>query len=213
VAYVPVFIRPQSLRALIVGSGFVGTSRAKKLKGLGAEVTVVSLEDEPKLREYGIDVIVADARELSEEFFSRFHVVFVHTGNPDVNRVICEKVRRSGRFCDDPLDMSESDFIFPVYYANDVVQVAVTSYGNLTLFAEEVLQKIKEFLENEKVINLGKAVTVLKPLLKDKVKDPKVRNKLYRLIYYDSKFRELAERGEFEEARLRALEVIGNVVE
>ncbi|PVU72757.1 hypothetical protein DDW10_03575, partial [Sulfolobales archaeon SCGC AB-777_J03] len=76
-----------------------------------------------------------------------------------------------------------------------------------------VLQKIKEFLENEKVINLGKAVTVLKPLLKDKVKDPKVRNKLYRLIYYDSKFRELAEKGEFEEARLRALEVIGNVVE
>ncbi len=211
--YLPLFVRPESLRILVVGSGPVGSARARKLKSLGAKVTVVSLTDSPELRKDGIEVIVADALKLEAPFYSQFHFVIASTGKEEVNEAICEKVREAGRLCDNPLDRQGTDFILPIFTANDVFEIAVTSYGASTQFAKEVMERVMEILNDPKLLNLGKASSLLKPLVKSYVSDPKLRVKLYHEIYNDTKFRELAEKGDIEGAKKRAVEVIKSVTQ
>ena len=206
--YLPLFIRADRLRVLIVGFGKVGSQRAKRLRDLGSEVTVVSLED---VKEEGINAIKADARSLEIDFFRRFNLVIAATGNKELNREVCNKAREAGVLCDDPLAFESSDVILPVYYATENYMVAVTSYGYSTLFAKEILEKIRGTLESDPGLrNLGEAAKLLKPLLKSNVGDPKIRYNLYHLIYNDGEFREKARKGDLEGAKNRALEVIKN---
>ena len=205
----PLFIRADRLRILIVGFGKVGSQRAKRLRDLGSEVTVVSLED---VKEEGINAIKADARSLGVDFFRGFNLVIAATGDRELNREVCNRAREAGVLCDDPLDFESSDVILPVYYTTQNYMVAVTSYGYSTLFAKEVLDKIRNTLESDPGLrNLGEAAKLLKPLLKSKVNDPKIRYNLYHLIYNDQEFREKARRGDLEGAKSRALEVIRDV--
>ena len=208
-SYLPLFIRADRLRVLIVGFGKVGSQRAKRLRDVGAEVTVVSMED---VKEEGINAVKADARSLEVNFFRGFNLVIAATGDVELNEEVCNKAREAGALCDNPLDFESSDVILPVYYATQNYMVAVTSYGYSTLFAKEVLDKIRSTLESDPGLrNIGEAAKMLKPLLKSNVSDPKIRYNLYHLIYHDQEFRERARRGDLEGAKNRALEVIRDV--
>ena len=205
----PLFIRADRLRVLVVGFGKVGSQRARKLRDLGAEVTVVTLEE---VNEDGIKALKADARDLSPEFFKGFNLVIAATGNKEINDEICKKASQVNVLCDNTLDFESSDVIIPVYYSTEDYMVAVTSYGYSTLFAKEILDRVKNTLESNKELkNLGKAARLLKPLLKSNVKDPKIRYKLYHLIYDDEEFRKRAIMGDLEGAKERALEVMRDV--
>ncbi len=134
--YFPIFLDLAKFRVLVIGGGRVGGKRALKISKYCNNITVYSQEFSQELQESKINLIKGDAKNIDENFLKNYDIVFVATNDKSINKEICLKAIKLGKLCNNPNDSDLSQFIMPVFYSDDDVEVAVTTYGKSSLVSK-----------------------------------------------------------------------------
>ncbi|WP_369611392.1 bifunctional precorrin-2 dehydrogenase/sirohydrochlorin ferrochelatase [Sulfurisphaera javensis] len=209
--FIPIYLNLADFNVLIIGGGKVGTKRAISFAEHGAKVTVISLSfsDELLKNQDKINLLNENANELSEELLSRFDIIVTATNDKVLNSKLCSKAKQLRKLCNNPTNPEESNFIVPIYYTDNKLSIAVTTFGKSSLSSKYVLELIREnILSNNAIYNLIEAMGDVKDLLKDEIKDPSKRFTYYSKIFNDEIFRNYVNEGKIEQAINRAKVII-----
>ncbi len=207
---VPLFIEVKDRNVLIIGGGSTGTKRARKFSLAGANVVVLSKEFTNELiqlsRDLGVvliqvDLSVPDSLPVLETWI-RWSDMVVYT-IPDnmlasIVRLLCKRHRK---FLNDATSAEHTEVVVP-FEAKilDSVRVAVTTEGRSSTLSRILVRKIESMLSTDlELKNLANALFTMKRILKENVKDYKTRMRLYEELSNDSKFIELAVKGNIDE--------------
>ena len=206
----PIFINVKDLNVLIIGGGKVGTKRALNFANHGSKVTVVSLsfsEDLIKNKDK-ITLIKKDAKNLTVDFLSKFDIIITATNDKELNRKLCELAKNERKLCNNPTAPEESNFIVPIYYSDDKLSIAITTFGKSSLTSKHILQLIQKEILTKEVYELIEAMANVKDLLKHNIVDPSKRFSYYNKIFNDEIFRNYVKEGKLELALERAKVII-----
>ncbi len=207
---VPLFIEVKDRNVLIIGGGSTGTKRARKFSLAGANVVVLSKEFTNELiqlsRDLGVvliqvDLSVPDSLPVLETWI-RWSDMVVYT-IPDnmlasIVHLLCKRHRK---FLNDATSAERTEVVVP-FEAKilDSVRVAVTTEGRSSTLSRILVRKIESMLSTDlELKNLANALFTMKRILKENVKDYKTRMRLYEELSNDSKFIELAVKGNIDE--------------
>jgi siroheme synthase-like protein len=114
----PVFLRFDDRRVVVVGGGAVAASKIPALLAAGARVTVIARTIDPLIRDYSVELIEREftASDLDGAWF------VTAAATPDVNRTVREAAERRGVFVnavDDPANAT-------AYLGSAIVRGGVT---------------------------------------------------------------------------------------
>jgi len=208
--FVPLFINVKDLKVLVVGGGKVGTKRALSFANNGSNITVISLsfsEDLIKNKDK-ITLIKEDAKNLTVDFLSKFDVIVTATNDKELNNKLCELAKNQRKLCNNPTNPEDSNFIVPIYYSDDKLSIAITTFGKSSLTSKYILELIQEEILKKDTYELVMAMGHVKDLLKHNIKDPSQRFSYYSKIFNDEIFRNYIKEGKLELALDRAKVII-----
>jgi len=207
--YFPIFLDLTKFRVLVVGGGRIGSKRALKISKYCNNVTVYSLEFSQELQESKINLIKGDAKNIDENFLKNYDIIFVATNDQLVNKEICLKAIKQGKLCNNPTDTDISQFIMPIFYSDEDVEIAVTTYGKSSLVSKMILDKIiSNILDDTTIRTAIEIMYDIKNYLKKKINDPSIRYRLYHEIFNDNDFEIFIKDNKIIEAKKRAEEII-----
>lgn len=209
--YFPIFIDAENLKVLVIGGGIVGTKRALKFLEYSAHVTVISLEFSKDLlnaRNSNLVLIRKNANEITLEDISQYDIIITATNNRELNDKICNLARQLRKLCNNPTNPSNTTFIVPIFFIDNSIGIAVSTFGKSSILSKVVLDNIKEKVLTKELYNSINIMFEIKKMLKEKVNNASKRYDLYHIIFYDKKFSELLSKGNNVEALKRAEEII-----
>jgi len=202
--YYPIFIDLSNFRVLVIGGGKVGTKRALAFKKYGANVCVISLDFSQDLLNSDIRLIKEDANKIDGSIIEKYDIILTCTNNFELNEKLCNIAKNLRKLCNNPTNPENSNFIVPIFYSDNDMEIAITTKGKSSIVAKEILSKTISIANSPEMRNLLSAMYDLKTLLKKKVADPSVRYSFYHKIYNDEKFKYYATNGLIEKALHRA---------
>ncbi|QGA55016.1 bifunctional precorrin-2 dehydrogenase/sirohydrochlorin ferrochelatase [Sulfolobus sp. E5-1-F] len=208
--YYPIFIDLSNFRVLVIGGGKVGTKRALAFKKYGADVSVISLDFSQDLLNSDIKLIKEDANNIDRNVLEKYDIILTCTNNFELNEKLCNIAKNLRKLCNNPTNPENSNFIVPIFYSDNDLEIAITTKGKSSILAKEILSKITSIANSPETRNLLNAMYGVKTILKKKVVDPSVRYSFYHKIYNDEKFRYYATNGLIEKALYRAEEIIND---
>ncbi|ACP47962.1 siroheme synthase [Sulfolobus islandicus Y.N.15.51] len=208
--YYPIFIDLSNFRVLVIGGGKVGTKRALAFKKYGANVCVISLDFSQDLLNSDIRLIKEDANKIDGSIIEKYDIILTCTNNFELNEKLCNIAKNLRKLCNNPTNPENSNFIVPIFYSDDDMEIAITTKGKSSIVAKEILSKTISIANSPEMRNLLSAMYDVKTLLKKKVADPSVRYSFYHKIYNDEKFKYYATNGLIEKALHRAEEIIND---
>lgn len=146
--YLPVNIRIADANILIVGGGRVATHKAQILRRFTSRATVVApdISDEIKTLPFHWE-----EKEFEETDLDGVSLLFVCTGNHQLNRTIREQAHRRGiltSVCDAP---ALCDFTSPAIYRKEHLTIAVASDARDVKRSIRIRNRIKEAIENDNI--------------------------------------------------------------
>ena len=208
--FVPLFINVKDLKVLIIGGGKVGTKRALSFADHGSNITVVSLSFSEDLVDSKdkITLIKEDAKNLNADFLSKFDIIVTATNDKELNNKLCELAKNQRKLCNNPTNPEDSNFIVPIYYSDDKLSIAITTFGKSSLTSKYILELIQEEILKKDIYELVTAMGNVKDLLKHNIKDPSQRFSYYSKIFNDEIFRNYIKEGKLELALDRAKVII-----
>ncbi|ACP55904.1 precorrin-2 dehydrogenase/sirohydrochlorin ferrochelatase family protein [Saccharolobus islandicus] len=208
--YYPIFIDLSNFRVLVIGGGKVGTKRALAFKKYGANVCVISLDFSQDLLNSDIRLIKEDANKIDASIIEKYDIILTCTNNFELNEKLCNIAKNLRKLCNNPTNPENSNFIVPIFYSDNDMEIAITTKGKSSIVAKEILSKTISIANSPEMRNLLSAMYDVKTLLKKKVADPSVRYSFYHKIYNDEKFKYYATNGLIEKALHRAEEIIND---
>ena len=129
-SYLPVGLRLEGRRCLIVGGGAVAYRKARALIERGAELTVIAVEHNAGIQQFvdqGQLTLISRAYESPEA--ENFGLVICATNNQAVNRAVyedCVRAKVPVNVVDDP---ARCDFIFPAVIQRGSLSLAISTDG------------------------------------------------------------------------------------
>ncbi|PVU77920.1 siroheme synthase [Sulfolobus islandicus] len=208
--YYPIFIDLSNFRVLVIGGGKVGTKRALAFKKYGANVCVISLDFSQDLLNSDIRLIKEDVNKIDGSIIEKYDIILTCTNNFELNEKLCNIAKNLRKLCNNPTNPENSNFIVPIFYSDNDMEIAITTKGKSSIVAKEILSKTISIANSPEMRNLLSAMYDVKTLLKKKVADPSVRYSFYHKIYNDEKFKYYATNGLIEKALHRAEEIIND---
>jgi precorrin-2 dehydrogenase/sirohydrochlorin ferrochelatase len=122
----PVMLRIEGKRCVIVGGGPVARRRAAALLEAGGRVTVVAPQIDPDLAAMSVTV---ERRAYRETDLDGAFLVVVATGDDAVNAAIGEDARRRGVLVNRADEPTEGDFTVPAHARHGPITLAVHTGG------------------------------------------------------------------------------------
>jgi precorrin-2 dehydrogenase/sirohydrochlorin ferrochelatase len=217
--WLPVLLKLDGLKALVLGGGRQGAKRALQLAEAGARVKVAAREFNAELlraSEEGVVELVRvdlDKQEVLESLIKWANLVVIATSDPEVNERARGIALRLGRLVNDITSAGAGNLVVPFHAETSYgLVIAISTLGKAGVAARVALEKCLEALESDwevKVImeTLGR----LKPWLKRVEPDHTVRMRVYRALASDAEYRRLAREDLLEEALRRALEIAKSI--
>ena len=146
--FLPINIRISDARILIVGGGRVATHKATILSRFTSDATVVAPEVSDGIKALPFRWV---ERNFAENDLEGVTLLFVCTGNHQLNRHIRELARQRGiltSVCDSPADC---DFTSPAIYRDGDLTVSVASDGKDVRRSIRVRDRIKEAIAHDNI--------------------------------------------------------------
>ena len=145
--YLPIMLRLQDRKVLVVGGGQVATRKVAMLLRAGASVRLVADTVDPALAQ----TLSEPPHEVLQKRFQPEHVdgvtlVVAATNNNEVNLQVCEQSRERGvpvNVVDNP---ALCDFIFPSIVDRSPVIVAVSSGGKSPVLARLLRSRLETYI-------------------------------------------------------------------
>ncbi len=217
--HIPLYIDFDGLKVLVIGGGNVGTRRALTFLEAGANVTVIASyfnENLTKINDSRLKLIKMEINKPEDliDFIDKNDLIVLTTDNEFINNGIYKIAKEKGKLINNATNSSLGNVIVPfrkkIY---DNLEVATTSLGNTGIAARRSLEKIEKCLENDiEIKTLYDSMKEFKKYIKEKIKNPKIRYKLYFEVEKDEIYEKYVREGKLNEAIERAKEVIKDYV-
>ena len=145
--YFPAFLMLEGKPCLLVGGGKTAARKARLLLSAGATITVVAPHlDEAFEALLASERIDHDARKFRTGDVAGHWLVVSATGDPDVERQVCDAATQAGIFCNAVDDRSNCSYITPAIVDRGALVVAVSSGGVAPVFARQLRARIEAML-------------------------------------------------------------------
>ncbi len=204
-AYFPLFVSLEGKRCLVVGGGKVAFRKAKAMAEYGAEVVVVAekfceemLELLKEREEVGLEgKQIRGEGSACGEGMKRIKGVWRRAAVEDaegMDLVLCASSdevfhHKMARYCQGkkiPVNVAdnkeESSFLFPALVRQGDLVIGITTGGN----SPAASRYLREKIGNELFGAMGKLVEELgklRPLVKEKVQEPKIREEVFSRLF------------------------------
>ena len=146
--HLPIFLRVQDRRAVVVGGGAVAARKAELLLKCGAQVLLVA----PAVLKPATDLLAQNAHirwasvEFAPEHLAGAALVVAATDSEEVNAAVAAAAHAAGipiNVVDDP---GRSSFIFPAIVDRSPVVVAIGSEGTAPVLARRLREQLEALL-------------------------------------------------------------------
>lgn len=146
----PVFLRLEGRRCLVVGAGSVAFAKIESLREAGAAIAVVAphANDEVRLLA-GAGALVWHERVFRASDLDGVFVVIAATNAPEVNHAVYEEARRRNVVCNAVDDPPNCDFYFGSVVRRGDLQVAISTAGESPALAQRLRREIDASLPQD----------------------------------------------------------------
>ena len=163
--YYPVFLDIAEKPVVVIGGGNVALQKVEGLADAGAQVTVVSPELHPRLREM---VDTGGVKHIEREYrpgdLQGFKLAFVATDDRSANATVWQEGRERGVWVNAVDDIPNCDFIMPGIVRRGDLVLAISTTGASPAMARKVREDLEGFLKEEDALLLDLAGEVRREL-------------------------------------------------
>ena len=179
--YLPLFIKTEQLRCLVVGGGAVAARKVELLLASSCSLTVVAPEAGARIRTAaGCGLLTWHAREFRDGDCAGFQLVIAATPHEVVNRIVSVEARKLGI----PVNVVDSPqlctAIFGATWREGPLVVSISSSSRAPFMASAVRDRI-----GEAAGGMGRwieAAGQFRAAVRAEVREPTARVRLYRLF-------------------------------
>jgi precorrin-2 dehydrogenase len=206
--FYPAYLDLRDRPCLVIGGGAVAERKALSLLEAGADVTVISPDLTPKLKELSDSGKIAylqkifDDQDLSGEF-----LVVAATGSAEVNIQAAQACKKRHMLVNVAAPSEESTFIVPSLVDRGELLIAVSTSGASPALSQKIRRELEEHYGPEYELFLGK-LSAIRVRVLEEVADAQERSRIFHAIV-DSDVIELLRQGKTHEAELRMAEIAG----
>jgi len=142
----PMFMKLEGRRCLVVGAGAVGEPKISGLLEMGARIRVVALDASPAVREWAREGrIVLELRPFVPSDLEGVFLAVVATASRSLNEYVYHEAQRRGVLCN-VVDVPDlCDFFYPAVVRRGDLQIAISTAGQ----SPSLAQKIRRQLETQ----------------------------------------------------------------
>jgi len=145
VVVLPVFLKLEDRRVLIVGGGRVAEEKLDAVLRSATDVTVIAPRITPRIAEWARESRVNYiAGEYREGAVRDFFLVITCTDSDSVNRKIYGECREAGILCNSVDDPTNCDFYAAAVVRRGELQIAVSTGGNSPALAQRIRRKLEQ---------------------------------------------------------------------
>jgi siroheme synthase-like protein len=139
----PIFLRLEGRRCLVVGAGTVALAKIASLRAAGAKIAVVAPEAIAPVRELAeTGVIALQERAFEAADLESAFLVIAATNVPEVNRAVHEEALRRNVLSNAVDDPPNCDFYFGSVVARCDLQIAISTAGESPALAQRLRKEI-----------------------------------------------------------------------
>ena len=201
--FIPIFMETSKLKVIVFGGGNVALRKCKYFEG--AEITVVTREIIPELKEMVSDVKLCDIPEDVRQMIDPYDLVIAATDDKELN---C-------RIRDDALSMGINvnsahgggNILIPSVLKREGYSVAVSSMGRVPAFPPYIVTELDRFLEPKYDRMLDFMVEMRKYAM-DNISPQHRRREFLESVLYDPEIQNLIAECRVKEARKLALKKV-----
>lgn len=148
--YYPIFVELAGKRVLVVGGGNVGLQKVTGLLAADADVTVISPELHPQLREwYEAGRFRWIARDYQSGDVDGYDLVMVATDDGKINSVVAGEARARKIWVNAADDVPNCDFILPAVVRKGQIVVCASTGGASPALARRLREELEAYLDDD----------------------------------------------------------------
>jgi len=144
--YLPISLKIEGKKVLIIGGGNVALHKMKLLRRFTKEIMVIGKQVDKRIKDSGSGY---REQEYSPSVLDDCDLIYVCTDNRALNRQIKQDANKKGLLVNVADDPGLSDFVSPAIYKNKNMTVAVGSDAKDVKQAISLRNRIEEILEND----------------------------------------------------------------
>lgn len=198
--FTPIYIESSKLRIIVFGGGNVALRKCRYFEG--SEITVVSKEVLPELRELADEVVIREIPEDIRQMIDPYDMVIAATDDKELN----------GRIRDDALYMGINvnsahgggNILIPSVLRRDGYVIAVSSEGRVPAFPPYIVDVLDAFLD-ERYDRMLDLLVEMRRYSLENISPQHKRREFLELIIGDPEIREAVAENRMKEAKKLAL--------
>ena len=146
----PIFLKLEGRRALVVGAGAVAHEKIGSLLKTGVRLSVVAPAALPQIQALAAEgKLEWIARPFAASDLDGNFVVIAATNSPDVNAEVYRRAVERGILCNSVDDIPHCDFFFGSVVSRGELQIAISTAGESPAVAQRLRREIDEQLPED----------------------------------------------------------------
>ncbi len=143
--YVPIFVEASKYKIIVFGGGNVALRKCRYFQG--ADITVMTREILPELRDIVTKVIIGDIPDDVKDIVDPYDLVIAATDDKELNA----KIRNDAAFMGISVNSAHGggNVLIPSVLKRDKYTVAVSSQGRVPAFPPYLIEEIDSFLDSK----------------------------------------------------------------
>jgi len=189
----PIQLILDGLKCVVVGGGKVAARKVEALCAAGADVHVVSPEFDDELLDR--DDVTRHAEVYRPGLLAGARLVMICTDDRDVNAQAAADARAAGALVNVADDPEYCDFYVPAVVRRGDVQIAIGTGGASPKLAATLRRRIDRAVP-EAYAQLAEELRRIRPVVIDRISDPRERGRLFARLCDDESLARLADDGQ-----------------
>ena len=206
-ALYPIFVETKGRRVIVIGGGNVGAEKVRGLLNGEADITVVSPELIPELREH------ADARRIrhvareyrESDLDDGYEFIMVATDDGAINAEVSAAGKKRGIWVNAADDPANCDFILPAVVRKGKITLAASTSGTSPALARRLREELDAYLTEDMPALADLLADVRQEMRKRSIK---IENDTWQYAI-DGQLRVLLAQRRYGQARARLIERLG----
>jgi uroporphyrin-III C-methyltransferase / precorrin-2 dehydrogenase / sirohydrochlorin ferrochelatase len=146
----PIFLKLNGRRCLLVGAGKVALDKTRNLFKAGASLCVVAPQARPELLQLAQESkLTWFQRKFQPSDLDGSFLVIAATNSPEVNTAVYQESVKRGILCNSVDDITHSDFFFGSVVSRGNLQIAISTAGESPAFTQHLRREIDELLPQD----------------------------------------------------------------
>ncbi|TGK01544.1 bifunctional precorrin-2 dehydrogenase/sirohydrochlorin ferrochelatase [Leptospira langatensis] len=184
----PVFLKLDEKKVLVVGGGNVALEKLQHLVPTGCELTVIAKECRPEILELlsAVPKAKIETKEIQVSDLDGFDLIYSATNDRETNRKLVEYAKEKRIWINCADDPTYCDFYSSAYFDRGPIRVAVSTQGEFAGLAGSVRTILEEILPPEHDADLEDLIHI-RSLSKQKLGDANQRKAALKFLLNEFK--------------------------